>query len=231
MLLLLPLTAHPQADQQYWTPNDQEWVVRSVGGVLGLGVDDHGAMDLNDFAEFSEDPLPRPPGNLGDYYFGINSISVGLMFGPRVAIARLRNGLLEEKGWNVHLGINPRFFYQYYYLDSAAADTLYTTEYLYLMGQVELAIGGGPYWRTKPVRSFYLAGSINGEVGLAPPGLIAVSGTRTASLGIGNRARPCWTTLRHQEAAPISAASSVARPVFVSDIGWTWVCACNLAPV
>lgn len=181
LLLLTVRIARAQEDPSYWNEDDR-WVIRSAGGFLGVGLDNHGAMDLEDFSMLSTEPLPEPPGGVGSYYFGINSSSIGILLGPRITLARERNGVVQENGWNFHMGIDPRFFYQYYYLDSATVDTLFTTEYLYLMGQVEFAFGAGRHWRTRPTRSFYLLGSPMLEVGLAPPGIVSVSGTRTATV-------------------------------------------------
>lgn len=188
--------------------------MRSVGGFLGVGIDNHGAMDLDDFSRLATEPLPEPPGGVGSYYFGINSSSIGILLGPRITLARERNGLVGENGWNFHFGIDPRFFYQYYYLDSATTDTLFTTEYLYLMGQLEFAFGAGWHWRTRPTRSFYLLGSPLIELGLAPPGILSVTGTRTATVGTWEQS----TTLLEERGT--SRGSTYLRGFLVGEAGF-----------
>ena len=166
--------------------------------------------------------MPRPPGNLGDYYFGHQQHFGGADVRSTRRHCPASQWTIGGEGLERALGINPRFFYQYYYLDSAAADTLYTTEYLYLMGQ-----RGAGHWRwplladASPVRSFYLLGSINGEVGTGITGLD--SRLRHTHRQPGDREQSTFLldhTSRSRGCTYLRGFVWLARPVFESDIGW-----------
>ena len=182
---LFLITQHvvAQQDPGYYQPVTKRWVLRSIGGVLGLGIENFGAIDLDGFQKFSRDRLPAPPSDINTYYFGIASSSFGLIMGPRLALARYDGSTVEEKGWLLHAGMNVRLFGLLFYKDYASGDTAYTRTYTYVLSQAEWALGGGRYWRTRADRSFFLAASGLGELAHTYSSGIVINGDLTAEYG------------------------------------------------
>ncbi|MCB0795853.1 MAG: hypothetical protein KDB88_14055 [Flavobacteriales bacterium] len=184
--LLLAMTAcaymaqaQSEMDPSYF--QEQEvgpYKLRSIGGVLGVSIDDHGPLGLDDMRKFSRDGFPTVPDDLSKFYFGFNSTSIGLVLGPRVTIARTVDEQPRDRGWNFHLGLMPRLFYLFYYLDEAQGDTLVSTSYLYTLTQMEIAVGAGHFWRAAVTRSFYLQGTLMLEIGNAATSTLNLVGLR-----------------------------------------------------
>ncbi|MCB9169687.1 MAG: hypothetical protein H6594_04970 [Flavobacteriales bacterium] len=182
MLLLLTRSAISQAqmDSAYWSePVRGPMKVRSIGGLLGVVVENHGALGLKDFEGFAAEALPDTPDDLSGFYFGYNSVAFGLELGPRVTAAHLVNGAMSDNAWTFHLAIVPRVFFLFYTRNDRSGDTLMTTDYLYTMSQTELAVGAGHMWTLFLGRHLFLQGGLSAELGNAATSTIQVLGTRT----------------------------------------------------
>lgn len=169
-----------QTDTALWRdPVKGPYKLRAIGGIAGVTLENHGPMGVERFAQFTRGGLPPVQGDPGDYYFGYTSTAIGGSFGPRLALARLRDGANSEHGWTMHLGVQPRLFFLYLRTDSLLGDTARTVEYLYGMSQMEVAVGGGPYWSLFLSNSFFLRPGLLAELGHAGRGSVSVRGTRT----------------------------------------------------
>ncbi|MCB0791032.1 MAG: hypothetical protein H6595_00595 [Flavobacteriales bacterium] len=179
-LLLGGSVTHAQMDSAYWVePVRGPLKIRSIGGVLGVVIEDHGALGLEDFAGFAAEPLPTTPDDLSDFYFGFNSVALGLELGPRVTAAHSMNGAMSDNAWTFHLALIPRVFFLYFTRNDRSGDTLSTTDYIYTMSQTELAVGAGHIWTLFLGRHLFLQGGLSAELGNAPTATIDVLGTRT----------------------------------------------------
>ncbi|MBL8010112.1 MAG: hypothetical protein JNJ64_05845 [Flavobacteriales bacterium] len=171
--------AQDPADSAYWhQPVKGPLKLRAIGGTLGVTLENHGAMGFDRFVQFTRQTPPSLPGKPSDYYFGYSSTAIGGSFGPRFALARLRDGRNSEHGWTMHLALQPRLFYLFFRTDSLLGDTARTVEYLYTISQLEIAVGGGPYWTLFLSNSFFVRPGLLAELGHAGSGALTAFGQR-----------------------------------------------------
>ncbi len=163
--------------------------LRAVGGILGISLENHGAQGVETFQEYCKSALPELPGEPSDYYFNYSATALGFCIGPRFALARTVDGRSGENGWTLHLNLQPRLFYLYLYTDSLRGDTARTVEYLYTMSQMEIAVGGGPYWSLFLGNRAFLRGGLIAELGHAMGGTLSIQGVVRDEVGAWSNER------------------------------------------
>lgn len=170
--------AQSDMDPSYFRePVMGRYVLRSIGGVFGLTLDNHGPMGLANFERLSRNGLPQVQDDLSTFYFGYSSTALGITLGPRFTVARLRDDQPADRGWTFHVAVQPRLFYLFFYRDEAIGDTTVEKQYLYTVSQMELAVGGGHFWRVALSRAFYVQGSLLAELGFVGSSNLRVDGT------------------------------------------------------
>lgn len=173
-------SAQVPSDSAFWhQPVVGPLKLRAIGGIVGITLENHGPMGFDRFAQFTREAPPPLAGKPSDYYFGYSSTAIGGSFGPRFALARLRDGRNGEHGWTLHLALQPRLFNLFFHTDSLLGDTARTVEYIYSISQLEIAVGGGPYWTLFLSNSFFLRPGLLAELGHAGSGSLTATGIRT----------------------------------------------------